>query len=530
MNTKIPYGMSDYSGLVEEGGAYIDKTEFIELLENSVNFITFFRPRRFGKTLFISTLQYYYDYKYSDRFDELFGGTYIGAHPTPLRNKFAILRFDFSGIETSEAEKTQTELKQNVIVAINDFIASNAINVTQRIDTETSPALILKQFLYYAAKNFKHPVYILIDEYDHFANNMLGAHFSDFKEAVNRGGFVRCFFETLKEGAGINVFKRIFITGVSPITKDSLTSGFNIALNFTRRLSFHEMAGFTRDEVAKLIDETIPSGFNKEAILKQMASLYDGYNFVGSNAQKIFNSSMVLYFLEECRNNGKPPIVLLDSNVLSDYSNLKALASLDLGESSDAGHKQIAAAKERREEALMSIIKGEPQLAKFTEVFNLKEYDHNDFLSLLFYTGFLTIQTDMYDKVSLILPNAVIKSIFCDYFANMYLGPTLGMNNKAYEEAMLEMSSKGKNDLFVKCLADILGLAPDRIYLNFSEKHFQFLGYIVARGYTGYRTEMEKDVGYGHVDLAFLPSEIPVNYYAFEELKYIKARDLNHPV
>jgi hypothetical protein len=528
MKNRIPYGVSNLSGILEQDCVYVDKTRFIELVENSVNYITFFRPRRFGKTLFISTLQYYYDYKYSDRFDELFGGTYIGSHPTPLKNKFAVLRFDFSGIEASEAEKTENELKLNVIVAIKDFMASNGIKPIEPIDTSTTPALILKQFLYFAAKTFIYPIYILIDEYDHFANNMLGTRIDDFKEIVNQGGFLRCFFETIKEGAAIDVFKRIFISGVSPVTKDSLTSGFNIALDFTRNLSFHELAGFTRDEVGWIIDETIsPMGIDKEAILKQLTLLYNGYNFAGLNAKKIFNSDMVLYFLVSYFNYGIPPKTFLDSNVLSDYSNLKALASLNLGEVSGANHKQVEAAKERRTEAFMSIINGEPQLAKFTEVFNLKEFDHNDFLSLLFYMGFLTIENEKSDKVSLALPNLVIKNIFCDYFANMYLGPTLGMDNAAYEEAMSLLSSKGDNVLFVKCLSDILGLTPDRIYLNFSEKRFQFLGYIIARGYTGYRTAIEKDVGYGHVDLALLPSDIPVNFYAFEELKYIKAGDLN---
>jgi hypothetical protein len=449
MEKKIPYGISDYAGLVEQGCVYVDKTRFLELVEKSVNYITFFRPRRFGKTLFLSTLQYYYDYKYADRFGELFGGTYIGSRPTPLKSKFAVLRFDFSGIESHETEKAQGEMKLKVIAAVNEFMASNGIKPIEPIDTGTTPALILHQFLYYAAKNFTHPIYVLIDEYDHFANNMLGLRIDDFKEAVNRRGFFRCFFEVLKEGAGINAFKRIFITGVSPITKDSLTSGFNIALNFTRRPSFHELAGFTRDEVNGLIDETMPpQGLDKEALLERLASLYNGYDFIGCDAQKLFNSDMVLYYLESCINNGRPPRALLDSNALSGYSNLKSLASLDLGEVSDADHKLVTAAKERRADAFMSIINGEPQLAKFTEVFNMKEFDHNDFLSLLFYMGFLTIQSEKSDKVNLTLPNSVIRGIFCDYFANMHLGPTLGMDNSAYEEAMNQLSSKGDNSLF----------------------------------------------------------------------------------
>jgi hypothetical protein len=524
---KNPYSVSSFKELIEDGYAYVDKTRFIEAIEASTC-ISFFRPRKFGKSLFLSTLYYYYDYKQSSRFDELFGNTHVGRRPTPLRNKFAVIRFDFSGIESTSIDKVYLDFKANVTITIKTFMDENGIEPVIPIDYTYSPALIIKQFLNYAIRAFEYPLYVLIDEYDHFTNNMLGLHTGDFTNMVSSEGFVRCFFEELKTGKGNDLISRIFLTGVCPITIDSLTSGFNIALNLTRLNPFNEMAGFTREDVRLLIDETAHLGMmDGGEILEQMALLYNGYNFCGSDAQKLFNSDMVMYFLKILALTGEPPEELLDENILSDYSKLQAILSLDLAETRKANHNQIEEAKAKRTEAFISIIKGEPQIARFTQVFDLLKFSHGDFLSFLFYMGYLTIESKANGNVKFVLPNEVMKMIFVDYFADIYLGPTLGINNDVYDEAMTQISTTGKNDLFVKCLSDILGLSPDRIYLNFSEKHFQFLGYIVARGFTGYKVSMEKDVGYGHVDLALLPCNIPVKFYAFEELKYIKAGELN---
>ncbi|MDR1540982.1 MAG: ATP-binding protein [Clostridiales bacterium] len=524
---KNPYGIINYAELVKGGYAYVDKTRFIELME-SYTCISFFRPRKFGKSLLLSTLSYYYNYQHAGRFDELFGNTFIGSHPTPLRNKFSVIKFDFSAIESSSIDKVYKDFKANVTITVKKFIEKNQIEPSIPIDYENSPAIIMKQFLNYAIEPFEHPLYVLIDEYDHFANNMLGLHTEDFTGMVSTEGFVRCFFEELKIGRADNLVSRIVLTGVCPITIDSMTSGFNIALDLTRLLPFNEMAGFRRDEVNRLINETLSiNRAEAEDLLEQMASLYNGYNFCGSGAQKLFNSDMVLYFLTIYAMTGQLPKTLLDKNVLSDYSKLQAIVSLNLAEAGNAEFKQIEAAKALRTEAFISVIKGEPQAARFTDAFELVKFSHDDFLSFLFFMGYLTIESEEDDKVRFVLPNEVIRRIFCDYFANMYLGPTLGVNSSAYEDAMRQMSSEGRNELYVKCLSDILGLSPDRIYLNFSEKHFQFLGYIVAVGYTGYKVAIEKDIGYGYVDLAFLPGAVPVKYYALEELKYIKAGELN---
>jgi hypothetical protein len=525
MRKGIPYGIDNFADLVEGDFAYVDKTRFIKSMERAPHSVSFFSPRRFGKSLFLSTMQYYYDYKYENRFKELFGDTFIGSNPTPDKNKYSVIRFNFSGIKTLNFDNDFSSI---VVSTIKDFINVNKICPTNDIEYGNSPSIVLKQFLYYAIRNFKYPLYIMIDEYDNFANDLLGYHTASFKDMVSPGGVMRSFFEQIKVGKGEHLVKKVFLTGVCPITLDSLTSGFNIDMDLSLELPFNEIAGFTRDEAKSLIDETLDKEiFDAGELIGQMTSYYNGYNFCGSGAQKVFNSGIVMYYLARCDMNGKSPSELLDKNVLSDHSKLKALVSLDLGEVNHSVHNQIEDAKARRSDAFVSIIRGEPQLAKITRVFEIIKFTHNDFLSLLFYLGYLTIDSEIGNKVSFVLPNKIIEEVFCDYFTDIYLGPTLGVDNRIYEEAMYQISSKGSNEKFNKCLSDVLGLSPDRIYLNFTEKHFQFLGYIIARGYSGYDVSIEKDVGYGHVDLALLPTGVIVDYYALIELKYIKASDLN---
>jgi DNA-binding CsgD family transcriptional regulator len=531
MNKLIPYGESDFAFIIKNGYLYVDKTRFIRTIENAVNVIVFFRPRRFGKSLFISMLNYYYDYKHKENFNELFGNTYIGANPTSLRNKFSVIKFDFSGIDTMDVEGVKAGFLHKVKEAIKSFIKDNSINEADPIDFEdktSTPSTIMNEFLTRIAKYLENPLYILIDEYDHFANNMLGLRTLDFKAMVSAGGFVRTFFEVIKEGKGADIIRSIFIAGVCPITLDSLTSGFNIAMNISRLKPFNEMVGFTEEEVKWLIDTALDEfDIDKDAILHEMASLYNGYSFNGTGDNKVFNSDMVLNYLKSYQFAGEPPQELLDSNVLNDYSKLQGLMSLNLGESNNANFTQIEEAKELRTESFISIIQGEPQPVVFTQVYELIKFSHYDFLTLLFYMGYLTIDSVEGRKTNLVLPNEAMRIIFCDYFSGMYLSPSLGMDNRAYHEAMMQMSEYGSNEKFVKCLSDIMGLSSNRIYKNFSEKHFQFLGYVIARDYSGYITTMEEDVGYGYVDLAFLPAKLPVKYYCFQELKYIKGWELD---
>ena len=230
---KLPYGISDYERIVENDYYYVDKTKYIEKLENLAEpYIMFLRPRKFGKTLFTSVLENYYDVKKKDKFNKLFGETYIGKNPTKLKSSYYILRFNFSGIDTDKEETTIQGFKDKVIASINVFIKKYNLDFYVN-ENDTAEGILDNLFkAFYIQKN-NEKIYVIIDEYDHFANELLGFHTDHFKNLVSKNGKVRKWYEILKEGTE-SVVDRIFITGVAPITLDSMTSGFNISSDLTR--------------------------------------------------------------------------------------------------------------------------------------------------------------------------------------------------------------------------------------------------------------------------------------------------------
>ena len=245
---KLPYGISNYEELIKENYYYVDKTMYIEKLENlPEKRILFLRPRKFGKTLFTSTLENYYDLKKENEFEKLFGNTYIGRNPTKLKNTYHILKFNFSGIDTSNEETTMKGFKEKVTISINSFVQKYHLDFYVNWDM-TAEGLLSSLIEAFKIQKAGEKIYVIVDEYDHFANELLGFHTNQFKELVSKNGKVRKWYEILKEGTE-SVIDRIFITGVTPITLDSLTSGFNISSDKTQTASFNEMMGFTEKEL-----------------------------------------------------------------------------------------------------------------------------------------------------------------------------------------------------------------------------------------------------------------------------------------
>ena len=241
---KLPYGISNFEELVKDGYYYVDKTKYIEKLENlPEKRIMVLRPRKFGKTLFTSVLENYYDLKKKDKFNKLFGETYIGKNPTKLKNGYHILKFNFSGINTQDEETTMKGFKENVTISIDTFVKN------YEIDFYVNPELTIEGLLNSLIEAFRiqkpeEKIYVIVDEYDHFANELLGFKPEQFKNLVSKNGQVRKWYEILKKGTE-TVVDRIFITGVAPITLDSMTSGFNIIKDETQDRTFNEMMGFT---------------------------------------------------------------------------------------------------------------------------------------------------------------------------------------------------------------------------------------------------------------------------------------------
>jgi hypothetical protein len=440
MDRNMPTDVSNFGTIEKDGLLYIDKTFFIEKLESLAYYASFFRPRRFGKTLFVTTLEHYYDYKAKKDFDSLFGNTYIGVHPTPLRNSFAVLKFDFSGLSAQSESKLYTEFSERVGNSIENFIKCNKIPLEEPLDFNRSPGSLMDQFLNRA--NFSYPLYILIDEYDNFANLSLGSNnINLLSSSIAADGFVRNFYSVLKIATSKLPGMRIFMTGVSPISLDSLTSGFNITDNLTLDPEFHDMMGFTSEEINELINFILPniSDSERELIIKDLVEQYDGYRFSPDIETKLFNSSMTLYYLKKYASLRKPPRAFLDPNIRSSFTKVHSLASVDLGEILNADLEQRVEAKEKRIDSLLSIISGEKQSVDLTTSYELFKMTNDDFISMLFYLGYLTIDGLDGEKTILSIPNQVIKSLFIDYFKNFAV-PSMGMDFKKAEMALMQLS------------------------------------------------------------------------------------------
>ncbi|MDR2171412.1 MAG: AAA family ATPase, partial [Planctomycetaceae bacterium] len=285
---QLPYGNANFKSVrTEKNYVYVDKTQFIELLENeSNNSKIFIRPRRFGKSLFISMLSYYYDVNYADEFERLFGDLYIGKNPTPLKNSYAVMGFNFSGIDTLNFENFRNSFSDNIQNAVYRFFDKHkkffpdAIDAVRQIKKQKYSALAALDWAFRIAESAGIKIFVIIDEYDHFANDLIarGSKLGDdfYKNAVCVNGIVRDFYEKLKIASGDGIIGQTFITGISPVMLDDLTSGYNIATNLTLDLQYNEILGFTRNEVNEIMNEI---NIDESKIEIDIEYYYNGYLF-----------------------------------------------------------------------------------------------------------------------------------------------------------------------------------------------------------------------------------------------------------
>ena len=326
---KIPYGISNFKKLVTEGYYFVDKTKYIEILENMPEqYNMYLRPRRFGKSLFISMLSYYYDIKERENFNNLFSKFYISKKPTQNANSYMILQFDFSGIDTRNFDSTYNGFREKVLNSVGLFMSrcfKDKFN--SKFETIKAPDKIFDKFINLVQANTDNKIFVLIDEYNHFANEILAFTPKEFEIIFAANGFVRKFYEELKTATRIGVVDRIFITGVTSLALYSLTSGFNIAANLSRNLELYEMIGFNDDEIKSIIDQIcLNVDCDKTQLYNDLQDYYNGYLLSPEAKQRIFNSDMILYFAKEfLRNNGRYPNIMLDMNILSDYGKIKQI-------------------------------------------------------------------------------------------------------------------------------------------------------------------------------------------------------------
>lgn len=404
---RIPYGISNFQVLREENYLYVDKTFYIELLDKYAPYQFFIRPRRFGKSLFISTLENYYDINKKDKFEELFGDLYIGKNPTKNKNKFLIWKISFAGIDAGQGEEElRKSFNSKVLLSAIKFLNqySNLLE-ENTIPTEVGSAEMIVQYISLLANKINKQVFILIDEYDNFANELItGGKQNTYESILHGEGFVKVFYKALKD-ATMDNFNRIFMTGVSPIMLDDLTSGFNITRNYTLDENLNAMMGFTRKDISWIMDEVNIKDIElRDKICTDMTTYYNGYKF-NENSKSVFNPDMSMYFLDNYLLYNRYPKEMIDNNVKTDYGKVNQLAY---------NFNDIEALEE-------IMTKGETStmlVDRFNihTMYSVKE----NFKSLLFYLGMLTIKGQGISGTVLRVPNYVIKTIYWEqYFQRM---------------------------------------------------------------------------------------------------------------
>ena len=510
---KLPYGISDYQRLIENEYYYVDKTKHIEKLENlSEPYIIFLRPRKFGKTLFTSTLENYYDIKKADKFEELFKNTYIGKNPTKQKNKYHILKFNFSGIDTTNEETTIKGFKNEIASSIKVFVEKYEMNFIVNTEDEAEGILdnLVKAF---NIQRRNEKIYVIIDEYDHFANELLGFNTNQFKNLVSKNGKVRKWYEILKKGTE-SVIDRIFITGVAPITLDSLTSGFNIGLDITQDRDFNEMMGFTNSELLQMIEDLEITKEEQKEILPIMKENYDGYRFSLKANEKIYNSNMCLYFLNKYVRFKEIPDQLIDVNIASDYSKLGSMLDLCKGE--------------EREKIIEKTVSEEGIIGEITAKFNPAiEFTEKDLVSMLFYLGYLTIGGQEFEMTELKIPNKVMKEIYTEYFMKILSNNTnMQITDSEYVEILREIAIEGKIEKLVGLAQKYLENLSNRDYVKFDEKYVKLIFYCISMNFKVYRLKSEMEVQRKYPDILLIPKDRSKNYKAVMiEFKYLKKEE-----
>ena len=511
MNKKIPYGQSNFADLIESGYAYVDKTRYIELLENENNRYQFLiRPRRFGKSLFLSVLENYYDLKRKEKFNLLFKELYIGKNPTAEHGIYAVIQFDFSGLDTDnqEAFKKSFSIKvQEQVVGFlqkyKSLLQDAESKIKQIEEKNLGIAALGAAFTLFSGVNI--PIYVIIDEYDHFANNLIAMGKTYINE-VKAGGIVRSFYELLKTGTK-SVVRRIFITGISPMMLNDLTSGFNISTDYSLFSKYNDMFGFTKEEVDWLMNET---GVNRDLIKVDMEDFYNGYMFNKNANNKVYNSQMILYVFNHVIMIGEQPENIVDTNLQTDYERLRRLAE-----------------NEENQGKLLEIVKDGGTFGDIIEKFSLEKLHSSEyFVSLLFYMGMLTNGGVQKGRNWLKIPNYSIRTLYWEYAINYIQNLETGTINKdKLSDSISKMAYDGDYksyfDFFVE---NILIRLSNRDLINFDEKYIKVMllsTLFISNLYLPI-SEDETTEGYTDIYLIKHPAIKDIKYEYIFEIKYIK--------
>ena len=519
----IPYGRAYFKGIRLEGCLYVDKTRFLHALEEE-RFVFFIRPRRFGKTCWLSMLESYYDRNQADDFERVFGDLDICRQPTANRGRYVVVRFNFSTFGSMPAN-LEREFDEYCRRHVRDAVEDNPdLFPDAAFDRIQAPTTINGQLdeLFLHARREGIPLYVLIDEYDNFANTILaGAGADAYHAFTHGGGFYRSFFATLKAGTENGSVERLFVTGVSPVTLDDVTSGFNIGANLSLRAEFNEMLGFTEDEVRRMLETYRDLGVfdqDVETALGTMREWYNGYRFSEEAEGIVYNTDMVLHYLKHSVPNKAGPRQLIDTNVRIDYGKLRhlLLTGRQLNGNFDLLRGVIAEGRADSE-----IVETFPQ-AQLTRPEN--------FLSLMHYFGLLSIREVAAGVPRLGIPNQTVRRLMYGYLREAYeeVG-VFALNLVELDRLTRRMALEGDWRPAVERLCNAVSEHTGIRDFIQGEKVLQgFLAaYLGASEYFVFHTEQELAKGYADIVLEPLVARYPGMRYGFViELKYLsRARE-----
>ena len=517
----VPYGVADFVTVIEQNLYYVDKTMFIPELEKQPRNLFFIRPRRFGKSIFLSMLYSYYDCTQSHKFQSLFGNLWIGQHPTPLQGKYQVLFLDFSQI-TGNIDKLETKFNSYLSINLDAFVRqyseyyqAEMEEILTQEDFEEKMELIFK-----AAKAHQYHLYLIIDEYDNFTNVILNERGEKIYHAITHAdGFYRDVFKKFKGN-----FERIFMMGVSPVTLDDVTSGFNIGWNISIKPEFDEMLGFSTTDVVEMFTYykkhgSIPADSDIDAIVNDMKPWYDNYCFAKQALKKktrMFNCDMVLYYLRNYMDAGCPPEEMIDPNTRTDYGKMKKLLQFD---KLDGERKGI----------IRKIAEEEQIVTQLYESFSAYQIPKAEiFPSLLFYYGMLTIKGTRGSKLILGIPNNNVRKQYYGYLEEEYQAKAYVDVNQL-TDYYYDMAYDGKWEEGLRFMADAYAKVSSVRDGIEAERNLQgfFMAYLNLNDY--YITAPELELNHGYCDFFLLPD---LTHYASQhsyilELKVLSKKDFS---
>ncbi|RGQ12619.1 AAA family ATPase [Segatella copri] len=518
---QVPYGVADFATIIEQNLYYVDKTMFIPELEKQLRNLFFTRPRRFGKSMFLSMLYSYYDCTQSHKFQSLFGNLWIGQHPTPLQGKYQVLFLDFSQI-TGNIDKLETKFNSYLSINLDAFVRqyseyyqAEMEEILAQEDFEEKMELIFK-----AAKAHQYHLYLIIDEYDNFTNVILNERGENVYHAITHAdGFYLDVFKKFKGN-----FERIFMMGVSPVTLDDVTSGFNIGWNISIKPEFDEMLGFSTTDVVEMFTYykehgSIPADSDIDAIVNDMKPWYDNYCFAKQALKKktrMFNCDMVLYYLRNYMDAGCPPEEMIDPNTRTDYGKMKKLLQFD---KLDGERKGI----------IRKIAEEEQIVTQLYESFSAYQIPKAEiFPSLLFYYGMLTIKGTRGSKLILGIPNNNVRKQYYGYLEEEYQAKAYVDVNQL-TDYYYDMAYDGKWEEGLRFMADAYAKVSSVRDGIEAERNLQgfFMAYLNLNDY--YITAPELELNHGYCDFFLLPD---LTHYASQhsyilELKVLSKKDFS---